>query len=496
MSPTPASPARGAVPFGNLPPLQLSTLPVFIGLFAYVGPGILWAALAQGSGELIFWPYITAKYGAAFLGLLIPAALLQYWLNLEICRYTIVTGETPMTGFSRIGRWFAWFAWILVFVENIWFGAYASAGGTALAALTGFPDGWTPRGQSLFWGYLTIAIYLVALVASRVAYTFVERFSMVVVFITMTGIIFAVFQEPVLAVTGEFFGALVPHVTKPGDVPNWDPADWNTLAACIAFAGAGGMGQLFIAYWMRDKGIGMGKNVGRVTSPITGKAETIPATGFYFADTAENKKNYKGWVRYFSFENGIGVGLNLATTIIMCWLAYALLLPRASFPRAGNRRSAIGIFRSCMGQRWQGAVPDRGSGIPVRCLAAAHRRFFRIQADFFYSNIKGAQKLHYRSWYYIFVGIFTVLTVVTMALAQPGTLIIIRGVVAFLAMAIIAPAFVYLNYVMLPKVFPKWVRPHPVTQVMMLLCTVTYMVMAVGYVYLNWAQLSKLATGG
>ena len=144
MSPTPASPARGAVPFGNLPPLQLSTLPVFIGLFAYVGPGILWAALAQGSGELIFWPYITAKYGAAFLGLLIPAALLQYWLNLEICRYTIVTGETPMTGFSRIGRWFAWFAWILVFVENIWFGAYASAGGTALAALTGFPDGWTP----------------------------------------------------------------------------------------------------------------------------------------------------------------------------------------------------------------------------------------------------------------------------------------------------------------------------------------------------------------
>ncbi|MGH8731890.1 MAG: Nramp family divalent metal transporter, partial [Burkholderiales bacterium] len=333
MSATPAAPAPGAVPFGNLPPLRLATLPVFIGLFAYVGPGILWAALAQGSGELIFWPYMTAKYGAAFLGLLIPAALLQYWLNLEICRYTIVTGETPMTGFSRIGHWFAWFAWILVFIENIWFGAYASAGGTALAALTGFPDGWTPRGQSLFWGYLTIGIYLVALVFSRVAYTLVEKFSMVIVFITMTGIIFAIFQEPVLAVAGPFFSALVPHVTAPSEVPNWDPADWNTLATCIAFAGAGGMGQLFIAYWMRDKGIGMGKNVGRVTSPITGKAETIPATGFYFADTEANKKNYKSWVRYFSFENGVGVGLNLLTTIIMCWLAYALLLPKGIIPK-------------------------------------------------------------------------------------------------------------------------------------------------------------------
>ncbi len=82
------------------------------------------------------------------------------------------------------------------------------------------------------------------------------------------------------------------------------------------------------------------------------------------------------------------------------------------------------------------------------------------------------------------------------ALAQPGTLIVIRGVVAFLAMAIIAPAFVYLNYFMLPKVFPKWVKPHPVTQVMMLVCTLTYMVIAPGYVYLNWAQLSKLLTGG
>ena len=67
MSATPAAPAPGAVSFGHLPPLQLATLPVFVGLFAYVGPGILWAALAQGSGELIFWPYITAKYGGKFI---------------------------------------------------------------------------------------------------------------------------------------------------------------------------------------------------------------------------------------------------------------------------------------------------------------------------------------------------------------------------------------------------------------------------------------------
>ena len=61
---------------------------------------------------------------------------MQYWVNIEIARYTIITGETAMTGFSRIGKWYVTMIWIVVFLENIWFGAYASAGGTALAELT------------------------------------------------------------------------------------------------------------------------------------------------------------------------------------------------------------------------------------------------------------------------------------------------------------------------------------------------------------------------
>lgn len=58
-------------PMGDLAPLKLATLRMHAALLACLGPGILWAALAQGSGELSWWPYMTAKYGAAFLGLLI-----------------------------------------------------------------------------------------------------------------------------------------------------------------------------------------------------------------------------------------------------------------------------------------------------------------------------------------------------------------------------------------------------------------------------------------
>ena len=73
-----------------MPDLHPKPIPAFPGLPALLGPGIVWMALAQGSGELVWWPYIIAKYGLGFLFLLIPACLLQYPVNYEIGRYTLL----------------------------------------------------------------------------------------------------------------------------------------------------------------------------------------------------------------------------------------------------------------------------------------------------------------------------------------------------------------------------------------------------------------------
>ena len=74
--------------------LPRRAVPAFPGWLAALGPGVVWMALAQGSGELIWWPYMVAKYGLAFLVLLAPACLLQYPLTVEIGRYTLATGES------------------------------------------------------------------------------------------------------------------------------------------------------------------------------------------------------------------------------------------------------------------------------------------------------------------------------------------------------------------------------------------------------------------
>ena len=109
------------------------------GMLRALGPGVVFMALAQGSGELIFWPYTIAKYGLTFLFLLIPACLLQFPVIYEIGRYTLLTGESIFQGFIRLNRKFAFFLWILMTLSFLWFGAFAAAGGTSIAALTEFP---------------------------------------------------------------------------------------------------------------------------------------------------------------------------------------------------------------------------------------------------------------------------------------------------------------------------------------------------------------------
>jgi hypothetical protein len=48
---SPPAPPPVEAPLGTLAPLRLVGMPAYAGLLVYIGPGVLWAALAQGSGE-------------------------------------------------------------------------------------------------------------------------------------------------------------------------------------------------------------------------------------------------------------------------------------------------------------------------------------------------------------------------------------------------------------------------------------------------------------
>ncbi|MCZ6549469.1 MAG: Nramp family divalent metal transporter [Deltaproteobacteria bacterium] len=136
--------------WGNFPPYKKASLSAFPGLISVLGPGVIFVALAQGSGELIWWPYIITKYGLIFLFLLLPACLLQFSIVYELGRYTMLTGKSVFQGFTWLNRYFALVLWLLMTLSFLWIGAFAIAVGTSMASLTDFPSGWSQRGQSLF----------------------------------------------------------------------------------------------------------------------------------------------------------------------------------------------------------------------------------------------------------------------------------------------------------------------------------------------------------
>ena len=71
------------------------------------GPGAVLVGLSIGAGEIIIWPRIAAEYGASMIWAAVLGVFLQLWINFEVGRWSIATGETVYTGYCRVWRWFA-----------------------------------------------------------------------------------------------------------------------------------------------------------------------------------------------------------------------------------------------------------------------------------------------------------------------------------------------------------------------------------------------------
>jgi hypothetical protein len=459
-------------------------LPRFPGWWAALGPGIVWMALAQGSGELIWWPYMIAKYGLTFLFLLIPACLLQYPLNVEIGRYTLLTGESVFHGFFRLSRTLGVILWILMTLSFLWFGAFASAGGTALAALTNFPAGWSPRAQTLFWGYASIAVFVLAVLFSGVVYTLVERFMKAVAVITVAGMLWACLQSQVLEAAPAFLGGLL---GPPGPMPRpWDGADATKLLTAITFAGLGGFWILFYSYWLRDKGAGMAAHIGRITGPIVGKPEAVTTDGYLPEDSPVAHAEWRRWNRYLGVDAMIGILGNLFTTLLTCLLAYALLFPQGLLPHDYE----LAVVQSRFFEVGWGALGRilflivAAAFLTDTWLATADA-VSRMQADIVQIVFPRARRLPQRQWYFGFFALLTVVTCLTMLLNAPGPLILTSAVIGFAGTVVFPAALYALNHRRLAPALPVWARPGRAMRWLLGIAFLAYLLLAISYLYLT-----------
>jgi hypothetical protein len=303
-----------AFPTRHLPGPEVRDMPEAPRRFwRLIGPGVIAAGVGLASGEFILFPYIASQVGLVFVWAALVGLVTQYFLNMEIERYTLATGETALTGFSRYWRHWGLFFAILTYFANLWPGWVTSS-----ATLTTYLFGGEPRWIAI--GML-VAVGLI-LTLAPVVYVALERAQMLkvaaVITLFVVGAIFAV---------GAAAWADAPQIVTQPRIPT--ELGYALLLGALAFAGAGGGQNLVQSNWIRDKGFGMGEYVPRLVSPITGQPEAAPSTGYVFEPTPENLSRWRTWWKFANLEQlTTFVLITFLTILFTSLLAYSTVFGR------------------------------------------------------------------------------------------------------------------------------------------------------------------------
>ena len=276
------------IPDRHLPAVAYADLPEPAPLSKVVGPSVLLLAGAIGSGEFVLWPYITSQVGLTVVWLVMVGLATQYFLNMEIERYTLATGETAVTGFTRL--WKPWGVLFIVMAVGAWmWPGWASGGTTTLSFALGFSEDLIP--------YVTIGVLVligIVLTVSPVVYRTVEKIQFFMVGLIVLFVVYAA----VVLLGGEGYAALGRGFVEVQKLPQgMSEIPIAVLLGAVAFAGAGGVMNLVQSNWVRDKGLAMGSRLPKVVSPFTGEEIAAPTTGYFFRRDEENMRRWRGWWR-------------------------------------------------------------------------------------------------------------------------------------------------------------------------------------------------------
>lgn len=464
-----------------IPPLEVADLPErTLPFWKMTGPGAVLVGLAIGAGELVIWPTITAKYGASMIWAAALGVMVQLVINIEIGRWAICTGESMYTGFARVWRGFA-----VAFIAFNFFGwflpGWARVSGSALKAITLGPKHPTP---DWLWTGITFAMVAAALFGPKRVYATVEKSVSVMVMIITLGLLF-------IAVKLGTWDSVVAMGKGLVNVGFKEPGySVKELFIAIVFAGAGGTGNLFYAYYLRDKRIGMGGRVPMLLNPFRKRDEAVSRVGYIFPDTSENRSRFREWFKFVLLDQTLYFWLlNTFTILLFIYAALVAMHPRGIVPAQGQ------IL-------WDEAVVMEG------VLGVAGRYLFlliglatlfstqltlvdgvsRSMADSFHNSFAWGRRVSESTWYagwawfMMAFGVAVTFILERYQVTDLGFLFNAAYIGGF-AMAVYVPLTLYINL----RYLPKSARPKPFNIVLMSIASMVYVGFAM---YCIWWEVT------
>jgi hypothetical protein len=307
-------------PVGGHPEEIVRDLPEPAPLRRLIGPSVILVGVGVASGEYILFPFIASTAGLVFLWAAVVGVFVQFFINMEIERYTLATGQTAMTGFQRIWKPLGLVLVAMALLATTWPG-WATSGATVATFLF---DGGDPNTIAVC-ALLAIAV---TLTVSPVVYQTVERLEFLKIGALLLFIVIALFAAVSATAYRDTSEVITSFGTFPGEV------ELAILVGALAAAGAGGANNLVQSNWIRDKGFGMGKYAPRIVSPITGEEEAAPSGQRYaFPSDERNMARWREWWRRANLEQLVSFAFVAIVSIsVFSLIAYSTVFGNPDLP--------------------------------------------------------------------------------------------------------------------------------------------------------------------
>jgi hypothetical protein len=437
-------------------------------LLGIIGPGAIILGTSIGSGEWLLGPAAFVKYGPSLLWVTTVAALLQTVLNTELIRYTLYTGEPALIGFMRTrphSTFWAWLYTLLYFLQVGW-PAWAGAAAGAIFYLFSGQLADTAHAATVYWiGVSTFAACVVILLSGSHIERTLEILNWILIVCILGGLLalcllFASLDRWFAAGVG-FFGFSVSSRSFSFFPPG---ADWFLIGAFAAYSGAGGVTNLTLSNWARDKGFGMGKVVGFIPAAAGGQSIQLAHSGTVFSITPDHLQRWRGWWQIVQIDQwgvffigallGMGLPAILYTSFLqpgedIRGLAVATALASAMATQSGP---ALGFLIALMGA-WM---------------------LFKTQLDILEGTVRAVTDMLWtgservRRWsdgdvrlvYYSVLAGIVVWGMIASGFAQPIVLLQLGANMAGIVFVISALHVLYVNTTLLPQEIqpPLWRR--------------------------------------
>jgi hypothetical protein len=268
-------------------------------------------------------PAAAVKYGSSIFLIVTAAIVLQVIFNLEAIRYTLYTGEPIYGGIMRLrpgARFWAGFYILVGFFQLGWPALAGSAAATLVSAWLGHIPGAEAR-DTLTWVTIGLILFVVLILSfGGTIERMLEYFAWVMLTLVFGFLLIVNVAFVPAAHWWETFAGFFQFTGLPA------PIDWALIGALAATAASGGIGNLTITNWVRDKGWGMGARVGAIPSAIGGHEIQLSHTGKVFEVNAESHARWREWMRYVHTDQvliwgvccfvGMYLNVNLTTYVV------------------------------------------------------------------------------------------------------------------------------------------------------------------------------------